>query len=112
MGENATELTTPRSTKTGVIGHSPRQRLATEAGIWRDHPTAKTPIHSVVSNTSVVSQRVDDVERARRFDQEDLDNDHAQVLSPSSLKEIYYGSLLGNKSTTMEAFYSGFHSKA
>ncbi|KAK6834300.1 hypothetical protein PG987_008994 [Apiospora arundinis] len=93
MGENATELTTPRSTKTGVIGHSPRQRLATEAGIWRDHPTAKTPIHSVVSNTSVVSQRVDDVERARRFDQEDLDNDHAQHYHGSILLWLSFQSI-------------------
>ncbi|KAK8066057.1 hypothetical protein PG997_012804 [Apiospora hydei] len=85
MRKTAPEHSTPRITNGRVIEHRPRQRPPEEASLARVCSTTKTPIQQCVSNTSEKGQTVDDVERARRLDQEDFGNNHAQT---------YHGSLL------------------
>ncbi|KAK8111532.1 potassium uptake protein [Apiospora kogelbergensis] len=89
MSKNAPEDKTPRTPKGGVTRHPSRPRSVAQEGIWRDRPAAKTPVRLAVSRESDISRRVDDVERARRFDREDLNKDNTQVVSPSFLEEIY-----------------------
>ncbi|KAK7935435.1 hypothetical protein PG985_000930 [Apiospora marii] len=85
MSNHAFEESVPRMTKGRLPQHPPQHRPTAGASIGNSHSTVKIPLKSQGTNISEGSQRVDDLERAKRLDQEDLGTGHAQS---------YHGKLL------------------
>ncbi|KAK8046464.1 hypothetical protein PG996_014528 [Apiospora saccharicola] len=85
MSNHAPVESVLRMTKGRLPQHPPRKSPTTGASIEKCHSTVKIPLKPQATNISDKSQRVDDLERAKRLDQEDLDTGHAQN---------YHGSLL------------------
>ncbi|KAK8058977.1 hypothetical protein PG994_009425 [Apiospora phragmitis] len=91
MSKNAPKQSTPMTTRGGVLEHPLGQRSTAEASIGRSRSAGKIPLQPQVTYVSEKSQRVDDLERAKRLDQEDLDNGNAQLTWKD---KKYHGNIL------------------